>query len=251
MISIDDRVGSRELHPHIPRPTPTTLTRLQYADVCWLGEGDGGQPVSVGVERKRIGDLVNSIDSGRLSGGQLHGLLCAYDYVYVLVEGLWRPSPETGVLQVSRKRGWQDLEYGNQRWMARRIHNYLATLELVCGVRVWRTATIEESGRWLGDCYHWWQKAWVEHRAHLQWHTPHWYSQPRGCLVRLQKPSLVERVAREITGMGQRRAEALGRKYGSVLELVMAGEGELREVEGVGKKLAKTIVGELRGDVLV
>ena len=90
MILLDDRTGSGELLPLFrPYDAPVELARLDFGDACWLGNGATG-PELVGVERKTIHDLVSSMRSKRLSGYQLPGLLRTYDWVYLLVEGVWR-----------------------------------------------------------------------------------------------------------------------------------------------------------------
>ena len=90
MILIDDRMGSKELLP-LFRPYDVTveLSHLEYADIAFFGNGPTG-PELVGIERKTLHDLVNSMRSRRLSGYQLPGLMAAYAWVYIVVEGVWR-----------------------------------------------------------------------------------------------------------------------------------------------------------------
>ena len=64
------------------------IVRMDYGDAMVTGNGPCGQ-VDIGIERKRIGDLVNSITTGRLSGHQLPGLLAQYYKVYIIVEGMY------------------------------------------------------------------------------------------------------------------------------------------------------------------
>jgi ERCC4-type nuclease len=243
MLLIDSRVGSRELAAHIPKGTPFELTRLEYGDFAWLGNGPDG-PAAIGCERKTISDLVSSIDSGRLSGSQLLGLLPSYWRTILIVEGIFRPNPANGVLQVFKHGAWVDMRHGRRRYMLRTITNFLHSMAVNCGILVARTSTIEETGMYLSDIYNWWQKGWSDHAAHLAFYS---YAHAPSPVVQLFRPPLVARVAKEITDVGWTRAQAIAAKYASVLELVMAGEKELMAVEGVGKGIARTIVKELSG----
>jgi ERCC4-type nuclease len=243
MIYIDDRAGSNNLPPHIQRNIPTTLTRLPFGDCMWTGNGPDNMPVPIGVEYKSVSDLCNCITTGRLSGHQLLGMLNEYWRSYLLIEGIWRGNPDNGLLECMHYGTWTPLSLGRQQFMASTVTNYLSTLAVMCGVVVWQTSTIYASGAWLSDTYRWWQKDWTKHNAHKQFHTP----QPLGIHASLARPSLVCRVAKELTGVGYDKAEAISKSFGSVKGLVEANEKDLMLVDGIGKTLAKRIVQELDG----
>lgn len=239
MLEIDDRIGAVELAPYLPKNL-TKVRRLQYADVCWLGNGPDG-PIPIGVERKRIGDLISSMEDGRLSGHQLVGMQTRYQVLYLLVEGLWRGDPKTGVLQVFKQRKWVPLKHGTRRYMLRDIANYLSTLTILCGIHVWKSSTIEMSAQWLLATYKWWQKEWKEHKSHLRFAT----ALTPGTAVSLKKPGLVRRIAKELPGVGWERAAELEKHFPTVMDLLMADEGDLRQVAGIGKGLAAQITDAL------
>lgn len=239
-IYVDDRVGAVELAKHIgPK---ASVQRLEYGDAMFLGEGDAGAPLSIGIERKRVLDLVNSMVTGRLSGHQLIGLKSSYDYVYLLVEGLWKADSQ-GMLVKWGRRSWVPVELGKRRFMAKEVEKFLNTLAIMCGVVVWRTESEEQSGRWLRDLHEWWQRPWNKHKSHLAFHTPTPTNR-----VSLIKPKLVHRVAKELAGVGWDKGKALADKFTGVGDLVSASEKELAKVPGIGKKLAKSIREELNGD---
>ena len=110
MILVDPRAGSRELIPLLeaygsPRRIPVQLAaeEMPAGDFLFEGNGPYGR-VRVGVERKTIPDLINSRDQGRLMGtgkspGQVHKMMEQFDYSWLLVEGIWRGNPETGLLE--------------------------------------------------------------------------------------------------------------------------------------------------------
>ncbi|RPI88733.1 MAG: hypothetical protein EHM41_00220 [Chloroflexi bacterium] len=239
MILIDDRKGSRELAPLIK--SPTQLTRLEYGDFAFIGNGVSGQ-VSVGIERKTIPDLVASITSGRLSGHQLLGLTASYEFVYLLVEGMWRQGPD-GVLEILQGRNWIEFNLGSNRFTAREINNYLNTLRIICNVAVWQTPNIRQSARWISDSYNWWQKDYDKHRAHLAFHE----TAPQNNKVVLIAPNLIHRIAKELPDVGWEKGKLIAEKYKTVVELACATEEELMEIPGIGKKIAKHIIQALRG----
>lgn len=236
MIELDDRVGAVELARHLP-PKLTRIQRLQFGDARFFGNGPEG-PVPVGIERKRISDLVSSMQDGRLSGHQMVGMMSRYQVVYLLVEGLWRADPKEGVLQVMRRGKWAPLHHGKRIYMARDIMNYLNTLAVMCGVIVWRSSKPETSAQWIVSTYRWWQKEWKDHKSHIRFQMP----LPGGMGVSLRKPVLVERIAKELPGVGWERARAMAKVFRTPIDLLLADEKQLLGVPGVGKVLARRIV---------
>jgi ERCC4-type nuclease len=240
VITLDDRVGAVELLKHFPAGM-AEVSRLQFGDAMFVGNGAEG-PCLVGVERKRIGDLVNSIANGRLSGHQLIGLCNAYNVTYLVVEGLYRPAPKDGLLEVWRHGHWGPLEMGKRRFMARDVWAYLETWRMVMGVGIWHTASPDETAHWIRAIHYWWtHKDWAEHRGHLQPQT-----RPE---VELVRHTLVRRVAQQLKGVGWERAKTVDGAFRSVMEMVAAGPEDWAEMEGFGDKLSHSVVAELRGGV--
>ena len=238
MIYVDDRAGSKELLPLFPKGS-AALTRMDYADFMFTGHYDDGDIV-VGIERKTIGDFVNSMCSGRFSGRQLIGMLNSYHYLYLIIEGVFRANPQSGVLEVYRRGGWYEHTAGRRRFMARDIWAFMNTIQVVCGLHCYHTNSRSDTAYYIRALYHWWTKEYEEHKGHLQPHT--------GMTVELSKQTLVRRVAAQLDGIGWGKAKALDLEYTSVVELVDATSKELMGVEGVGKKLAGSIVKQLRGE---
>ena len=239
MIYVDNRIGSKELHPLFPKGT-AELTYLEYADFMFTGHHEAGDVV-IGVERKTIGDFVNSMCSGRLSGRQLIGMLNSYHYIYLVIEGAFRANPETGVLEIPIWGGWTEFSAGRRHFMARDIWAFMNTIQVICGVHCYHTSTKSDTVHYIRALRHWWVKEYGEHSGHLQPNT--------GQSVQLTKASLVRRVAYQIDGVGWKgKSRALDLKYGSVVELANTTPEELMELEGIGKKLSGSIVKQLRGE---
>jgi ERCC4-type nuclease len=235
MILVDDRTGSVEIAPLLQNPV---ICRLEYADFAWSGNGPNG-PVDVGVERKTLLDLLSSMTTGRLSGHQIIGLTQHYDWVYLLVEGIWKPDKDTGMLQHINRRGkWAPVAQGSRRFMVRDVYNFLNTLQVMCGIVTVTTSNHWETARWLTSCNGWWEKGWSKHKSHLQFQKPIVHAQ-------LSKPSLVTRMASQLTGVGWDKARKIGSQFPTMEMLMDASEEDLTSVEGIGPRMAERIWEEL------
>lgn len=243
LIIIDSRKGSGELFPLFPQGL-SMVDSLDYGDMSFFGRGNSGTLLSVGIERKCIKDLVNSIATGRLSGHQIPGLMRTYDMIYLIVEGMWRENPQSGLLECKRGKDWIEVALGRRRFMAKEVTNYLNTLAVKIGDQtggrfyIWRTINKYETVRYITHLYHWWtNKDLDEHRAHLKDHEPYLF---------MCKPSIVYRMAKNLDLIGDKKAEHVAEKFETVVDMVMADEDQWRDVPGIGKKLAKDIVKSLR-----
>jgi ERCC4-type nuclease len=238
MITLDNRVGSKELLRLFP-PGNAQLGHLEYGDASFIGNGDG-VPYTVGVERKKIPDLLNCITSGRLSGHQLIGMLNTYNVSYLVVEGVHRPNPDTGLLEVWKRGRWNPVDLGSRRFMARDMWAFLQTMEIVTGIHTWHTCTERETAQWIGALHYWWtNKEYGDHRGHLQAHTMN--------QVELSKHSTVRRVSATLKGVGWERAKEIDTVFGSVEQMVGATVEEWKAIDGIGDKLSRSIWSELRG----
>ncbi len=247
MISIDNRVGSKELQKHIAPGIKTRLTRLEFGDMSFLGKGPDDSLMAVGIERKAITDLLSSMTTGRLSGHQLVGLLQSYGVVYILVEGSYGVDPKSGLLARFYKKAWHPIRLGTRRFMGREVNNYLNTLTILCGVNVVRTHTQRESGMWISDTYKWWQKPYDKHSAHKSFVV----TRPGITLV---KPPFMQRVIKEFTGIGWTHSENIANVFPTLLDLAMASqedlERELVKLPRIGKTLAANMARTIRKEAM-
>jgi len=244
--------GSIELLPILQKlGAPAEKANLNFADFAFQGEGEGGVPIPIGVERKTLSDFVASILNGRLPGHQLPGMLKCYAEIWIVLEGDWRISQHTGHVQVVKWvpakgngkmiRKWVDIETGLAYALGyQELEGMMLTLELKGGVRVRRTRNQEETCRFLKALYHWFtDKAFAQHRSHLKFHSQF---ADQGLLV---KPSLCRVVAAQLPGIGYEKSGKVAAHFGSVAAMVEADEKEWEQVDGVGKTLAKRIVEKL------
>lgn len=235
MITIDNRQGSKDLHPLFPKGM-AELGHLQYGDLAFLGRGPGDTPLAIGVERKRIRDLVDSLASGRLSGHQLPGLCNCYDIVYLVIEGLWRPHPETGLLETYSHGEWLPLTLGSRGFMAREIYNFINSLTIFAGVLSWVTANPRETMTLTTSLWHWWNdKGFYSHVSYRKAHRPFVN------IGVMQQKSLVFKMAMEIPGVGPERAVDVAKRFPTVMDMVLAGTEEWRSIPGFGEVLGERI----------
>lgn len=246
MIQIDRRTGSAHLTGLLKAmQVPCELTTLDYGDAAFVGRGPDDRPVAVGIEVKRIAELLT--DRERFTGHQLPGLLANYEAVWLIVQGMWRIGSD-GTLEVPHGRNgsrarWSPLAYGGRGFCWRDYAGLLTTLETKAHVRIRQTTGADQTARTIAALYHWWtSKTWEAHRAHLAWYDP-----PEG-LVPLVEPPTVARVAHAaVQGIGWRRAHAIAQVFPTVEAMVSATAAEWRLVDGIGTVLAKRMVEALHG----
>lgn len=234
MIYIDDRTGSKEFYPLL-RTTPAELRSMEFADFAFIGNGPDGVPWQIGIERKTLTDLVNSMNSGRLAGHQVPGLLSTYNTVYLLVEGLSDYDLSKNTIRCHRSRG----NYADYSVVG--ILNFLNTMSVIQGIHVWHSGSMAESSQWIKCTYRWWTgKEFDQHRSHLQQHQSGVFN---------TKHSLLRCWAAELPGVGWKRSGVIEQHFPSAEALVGASINDLCEIDGIGKVLARKIYEEIRKEI--
>lgn len=250
MILIDHRRGSKELIPYLkPFGPDVEESVMEFGDIKWVGEGPDG-PVMVGVERKRINDLVQSMRDRRLAGHQLPGLLRDYQYCYLLIEGHWKPGRQGELL--TSNNGWKWWPAKGQV-MYREVAGFLSSLSLraanECGrVLVEKTVDIEESATLLFNLYQMWQKPWAKHTAHKQIYAP--VPERKGKVewgTISPQLKLARAVAAQLPGLDQ-KAFKVADHFGTAGRIMRATERQWVDAKvGVGKDGARKILDWLWG----
>lgn len=215
MIFVDNRVGSKELARLLPN---SIEVMLEFGDVYFDGNGPEGV-LSIGIERKKINDLVNSIATGRLSGYQIPGLQNCYNKIYLIVEGKWS-------------------SIKSRRFTYESIWSYLMDLESI-GITVRYTKNINETVQQIERMHHWWSKPWDAHKGLKQVY----HALPTTAILHPLTP--YERsfigIASSLPGIEYERAKAVMKHFKSVNKMINASEEEWREVEGIGKVIARNV----------
>lgn len=225
MIQIDRRVGSAELEHYFP-PELAEVTELEFADFAFTGNGPEGK-VRVGVERKQIQDLVDSIKTGRFWGHQMPGMIKMYDFNYLVIEGIFKPQEDYIMVPIGRR--WLRLNIGSKV-----IDPYLADVEMLGGFMVRNTSGRKQTAQLVLHLYNWWQKDFEEH-GHFG---------PYQRIVRVPKDctnGLLYKMARVLPGIGLKKGEMVKDHFCSVLDMVNAGEERWTQIPDIGPKTARVI----------
>ena len=244
MILVDDRIGSADLIGHLRHwGVPCELTRLEYGDACFDGNGPTG-PIYCGIEIKKVHDALSCMGDGRFAGRQLPGLISSYDRVWLFVEGHYYPDFSTGLLRMEGRDGsrhTKEVTMGARRFMYRDLDNWCTTMEVRANIRIRRTRDRIETARGLADLAGWFAKDWNDHTSHLALHE----DQPDGAI--LIKPSLCRKVAAQLPGIGWKRSGDVAAKFKTVITLAEALQQEWETIPGIGKGIAEKVYNAIRG----
>lgn len=230
--------GAFLLEPLQQAGLPAVLAnpQLTAGDLAFSGRGIGGCPIKIGIEFKRLDssstDLAQSLRSGRLSGEQLPKLLGergAYDKAWLLIEGVWRTDPKTGLVTAykGKHRGWQTIP---GRMPGSEMEKRLLTLELRGGLHVVRTNTRADTVRFIGALYRWWTDRDLDrHVSHLAVHDAPTFRPVSDVAAALLK----------WPGVGYKAAAAAEISFGSVRIAATANEVQWAALDINGKKFGQ------------
>lgn len=163
-LRVDDRVGSIELAaPLRQRGLPVSVERMEGGDFVWDTEADG-EPVTVGVERKRLDDVLTCIRSRRWADYQLPAMRKTCGVVVLLIEGIWQEGND-GELLTWRRGGWDSPASGVRS--AAELRTFALTQTFKAGVHVVFSSTTKTTLDWLASAYAWWTAAggWGRHKS--------------------------------------------------------------------------------------
>lgn len=227
MIEIDSRVGSKELFPKLQsRGIPCKLTTLEFGDVCFNWKGPKGRSISVGIERKTLGDLLTCIRDGRYIAHQLPGMKNTYELVYLLIEGRYRYN-WGGWIEVPRGKGWGPPHGTSSPPMASMLEHFLTSREVQNGVRVIYADTLDESACLIHHKYTYGLVDWESHNS------SHAFDESSDLVVgfRATPPDIAYQVASRLDGIGVKKVGAVTRALPSVEQMVMAKVDEWANIE--------------------
>lgn len=164
MLLVDPRAGSNELAKDLAAlGLEVEKDLLPFGDVAFVSK-DGA---NVGIEFKKLPDLVQSLRDGRLTGHQLPGMQEMYEYSFLLVEGETTINKSGQLLVPTRMKGhYRPLGMPNSELTKR-----LLTIELLGGIHVSRSRDRAHSIHWISSCYRWFCDKSLT--AHTTLQTPH------------------------------------------------------------------------------
>ena len=240
MILIDPRVGSKELLLHIQRlKIPVELSPLAYGDACFDGNGPRG-PMSIGIERKALGDMLHCIDDARYAAYQRPGMAKLYNYSLLIIEGIWKPDYDTGyLLDLIATMTWRPYRYRSQMVRYSKLFRYILSLQL-SGQPVIITRDLEHTAYNIVECYHYFSKKWDNHTS-LREIQKYPLAEVGGA------PSLVRKCAAQVDGLGVKISSEVDKHFGSLYDMSSADELSWVKIPGISVRLARRIVKEIRG----
>ena len=235
MILVDSRVGSKHYAELLG--DKAILTQLESADIAFEGNG-----VMVGIEVKKVLDAVNCLYSGRLADHQIPLMKSQYDVVYLVIEGLWRPDPQSGIMQyyvgeLGKWGSWKDVTSGQKRLLYSAFESYLSTISIQGGVLVRNTLSMEVTVSLVLAMYNWWQKS-----SHHSFHVMH---DPAEAAV-LSRPTVMRRMVKGRPHVGWEKSALLAKKFTNMEEMVAASPDDF-VMEGIGIDTANKIWSTLHG----
>ena len=225
MIQIDPRAGSKDLvAPLLAVGLPVEKGHLEFGDLAFLGRGEAGAEVFIGIEHKKLPDLVQSLGDDRLAGHQLPGLVQNYDRPYLIIEGEFEVDSNDRVLVPTRIR--DRLAPLKGCMPASVLDQRVLTLETRGGLRVRWTRTQKETVRYVSGLYRFWTDRDIdEHRSHLAIHAPDLDS-----ALRIPRTLFQEMVA-PVPDIGLKTGAAVEKAFaGSLGRALLAGADEWAEV---------------------
>ena len=249
MILVDQQAGSKDLTlPLQGMGLPVQPLMLKSADIAFEGRGIGGVPLNIGIEHKKLEDLVQSIRTGRLVGEQLPkmlGPLGAYDHGWLVAEGPWRIDPKTGRLQLwhaprrFKRRGESEWVDARGRMSGAEFQKHLFTLEVIGGLHVHFAPTRQASLQFIASLYRWFtDKDLDQHGSMVAIHRPTGFLPVSECRKTLAT----------LPGIGLHLSAVVEKHFrGKLAAAFTAGPDEWQKIEGIGPKMAHQIVGYIRG----
>ncbi len=215
-----------------------TPSDIRYGDFAFVGLWTDRVEVNVCGDRKKVGDLITCVNDGRHVQQVQDARAAGYDFVFLVVEGLMRPSPTSGALQHRSGSGWRDhpanIDYS-------RIEAYMTEMELYAGVTVKRTASPNETAFYIRHLYKQFARPPEDHTSLQLFHKD------KGPAVDFlsSRPTLLRRWAKELSGVGWDRSAAIADHFNSITAMYEADQKEWQKISGVGKKTAETVHNEI------
>jgi len=197
----------------------------------------GYPPYSVQVELKRSStDLVRSLTNGHLSAQLVRGRERGYNIQMVAAYGEFDKDPASGLarhrIYGARGKSYMaridpEIKYNT---MMRRLYTILINQRVMFIHDISLRGACDQITEW----YWWWQ---APPEKHTSDQTPY-----AGAAYLSGDVPITVRVAKELPGVGIKRAMDVGEHFDSVEEMVGAGESEWRMIPGIGEVTAKGIV---------
>ncbi len=249
MILVDSRSGrveyggrepQKEMLAFIQRAgVKAAISSLEFGDACFEGNGPQGR-IMIGVERKTVSDMLSCIEDSRYSAHQRPGMHQMYQQSILIIEGVWKPDVHTGYLmELINTLTWRPVRHKTQMARYNTLFRYLLSVQL-SGVAVIWSRDMEQTAFNICETYHWFQKPWDQHTSLLE-------MQKLNLPALNGRPSLVQRWAGELDGVGVKHSQDALKIFKTPYDLARSDETEWVKLPGIGAKLALSIIKQIHG----
>ena len=205
---------------------------IQYGDFIFHGKV-GGDVVRVCGERKKFSDLVACINDGRHVQQVQSAHEAGFQYYFLVLEAIWRETKDGEDTEFMQGNRWVRAGMSYQR-----VDAYLNELTYLMGVTIKNSKSSRETVRIVRGMHDFFEDT----EAHSS--LKKFYTAPMSPVL-LTRPSLVRRMAKELTGIGWERSFTIEQQWSTVREMVNAPADEWVKLEGIGKGIASKIAEEL------
>lgn len=222
---VDRATGSNELVEPLKRfGLPAELAHLEYGDIAFMGRGEQGADLYVGIELKKVAELAQSLVTKRFQGHQLIGLTRDFDRRYLVIEGDYHHN-ERGQVVVFRGAGRPKPLHAAANALV--FEEQLINLQTRGGLWIRHTTGRRDTLRFIAAAFRYWtDKDLDRHKSHMAVYAPDVDPQ-------LLAPSSDFRAAiqRWLPGVGFAASAAIERACaGKMRRLMLWGEREWAEL---------------------
>jgi hypothetical protein len=170
---IANDTGSKDLIVPLQRMgVPAEPANLDFGDVVFMGRGERGEKLWVGIEFKTIAEFAGAMTTKRLQGHQILGMVdeeAGFDRRYLLLEGDFHHNDAGQAVTFAGKKP-RPL-HGAPNAIA--FEQEMINIAVRCGFWVERKTTRRDSLRWIVACYRYWtDKDLDQHKSHLAMYAP-------------------------------------------------------------------------------
>jgi ERCC4-type nuclease len=237
MLLVDYREGSKELLDPLRRMgLPAETAELESGDIAFEGRGEGGASTLIGLEFKKLDELVGSMRTERLQGHQLLKMQQAYSFNYLLTEGELLYDAHGQLLHRAGRRDLRRMAGGmSVGELLQRLH----VLQLRGGLNPIRSRTRQDTLQEIAALYRTWtDRDLDQHKSHIAiYQPPHLtpVSEFRGFVSRFD-------------GISLRKSLAVENHFkGSLKRAINASREEWQKIEGIGPTIAQHVVNVIEG----
>lgn len=232
------------------------FANIPHGDVNCFGVWENGGKCKLLFERKKLGDLISCIESGRYldqwqrargDGGWLR------QYLFAEIERRYREGPRSKMVEVIVRRngrGKWEVRMPEMEWW--RIEAFLMEVEEYLGVIVVRTRNVQETAKAMVRRHQLFQVEPERHNSLKKiFCRPEVRNGEDGALTPLemfQKPSTLIKVATQLHHIGWELSRSVEDRFGSIKKMANANVEEWIEIPKIGKKVAGDVVEEINKD---